>query len=84
MNSLQLAIARAGGPAKVAKLIGKSLQAVCFYRDGERPFPVEHGAALEEASGVKRWDIWPDDWHRVWPELRKAKGAPRVTAKATA
>ena len=83
MTPIYNAIQRAGGPAKLASLIGKTTQAVCFYRDGMRPFPVEHGATLEAASGVKRWELWPDDWFRVWPELIGTKGAPAVkTAKA--
>jgi hypothetical protein len=25
---------------------------------------------------VARWDLRPDDWHRIWPELIGAEGAP--------
>lgn len=78
MTPLQRAIKEAGGPARVAELIGCSVQAACFYRDGKRTFPVEHGAAIEAASGVKRWEIWPDAWHRIWPELVGAEGAPAL------
>lgn len=28
--------------------------------------------------GVRRWDLRPDDWHRIWPELIGAEGAPGV------
>ena len=72
----------AGGPTKVAGVLGVSAQAVCFWRDGKRQFPVEHGAALEDMPGVtvRRWDIWPNDWHRIWPELIGADGAPEVPA----
>jgi DNA-binding transcriptional regulator YdaS (Cro superfamily) len=78
MSPLQRAILQAGGPAKVANLIGRSTQAVCFYRDGDRSFPPEHGATLETASGVKRWEIWPENWHLIWPELIGTKGAPAI------
>ncbi len=84
MNAIALAIERAGGSAKVAVLMGCSVQAVCFYRDGKRTFPVQHGAALEAASGVRRWEMWPQDWHRIWPELIGADGAPPVDAEAKA
>lgn len=82
MSPVARAIQQAGGAAKVAALIDVSLQAACFYRDGKRTFPVEHGATLEKASGVKRWEIWPDDWHRIWPELKGTEGAPEVPDQA--
>lgn len=30
------------------------------------------------AGAVRRWDLRPDDWHRIWPELIGAEGAPQV------
>ena len=30
------------------------------------------------AGAVRRWDLRPDDWHRIWPELIGAEGAPDV------
>lgn len=35
---------------------------------------------LEIASGraVRRWNLRPHDWHRIWPELIGAEGAPVV------
>ncbi len=38
----------------------------------------------ESAKAVRRWDLRPDDWHLIWPELVRAKGAPQApeTAKA--
>lgn len=40
--------------------------------------------AIEQATGgaVRRWDLRPDDWHVIWPELRKVKGAPPVPVPA--
>jgi DNA-binding transcriptional regulator YdaS (Cro superfamily) len=78
MTSIALAIEEAGGPSKVAELLGVSAQAVCFWRDGKRQFPVEHCAALDRITSVRRWDMRPDDWHRIWPELVGTKGAPPV------
>ena len=86
MSSISRAIQLAGGPATVAGALGVSTQAVCFWRDSRRQFPVEHCARIEEMSGrqVRRWDLRPDDWHRIWPELIGAEGAPPIaeTAKA--
>lgn len=41
--------------------------------------------AIEVATRrhVMRWDLRPDDWHLIWPELVGTKGAPKV-AKARA
>lgn len=53
--------------------------------DGRRPSP-EYCVAIERATSfrVRRWDLRPDDWHRIWPELIGSKGAPRVPQKARA
>ena len=39
---------------------------------------------LEKNSGgaVRRWDLRPDDWHLIWPELIGADGAPEIQVKA--
>ncbi|RZL40148.1 MAG: hypothetical protein EOP35_01700 [Rubrivivax sp.] len=39
-----------------------------------------NAVAIEEATGkaVRRWDLRPKDWHLIWPELKKAKGAPAI------
>jgi DNA-binding transcriptional regulator YdaS (Cro superfamily) len=73
-------IEAAGGPAAVASLVRRSVQAACFWRDGKRQLPVEFIPVLEAAAGnrVRRWELRPDDWHRIWPELIGADGAPEV------
>lgn len=47
--------------------------------DNRRPSP-ENCAAIEAttARAVMRWDLRPDDWWRIWPELIGKKGAPAV------
>lgn len=42
----------------------------------------ENCTAIEQATAraVMRWDLRPDDWHRIWPELIGAEGAPVVPA----
>jgi len=44
----------------------------------------ELAVQLEAATdgAVRRWDLRPDDWHRIWPELIGADGAPDVPAEA--
>ncbi len=45
---------------------------------GVRPAPADRCATIEQATdgAVRRWDLRPDDWHRIWPELIGAEGAP--------
>lgn len=40
----------------------------------------ENCVAIEKATDgmVRRWDLRTDDWHRIWPELIGADGAPDV------
>ena len=73
-------IEAAGGPAAVALLVCRSVQAACFWRDGKRRLPVEFIPVLESAGAnrVRRWELRPDDWHRIWPELIGTEGAPPV------
>ena len=51
MNAISQAIQGAGGPAKVARECGVSVQAVCFWRDGLRALPAEHCITLEKMNG---------------------------------
>lgn len=46
---------------------------------GRRPEPA-NCVVIENASAgkVRRWDLRPDDWHLIWPELVGTRGAPKV------
>ena len=41
---------------------------------------VQVEAALE--GELRRWDLRPNDWHEIWPELIDLDGAPTVPVKA--
>lgn len=43
-----------------------------------KPVAAERCAAIEAATNgaVRRWDLRPDDWREIWPELAGAPGAP--------
>lgn len=45
-----------------------------------RAVPIPRCIPLEQATGmsVRRWDLRPGDWHRIWPELIGTEGAPAV------
>jgi DNA-binding transcriptional regulator YdaS (Cro superfamily) len=45
---------------------------------GYKPCAPALAVSIEQASdgAVRRWDLRPTDWHRIWPELKGAEGAP--------
>lgn len=63
---------------RLASAVGASPQVVSNWRT--RGAPVERCADIERATGgvVMRWDLRPDDWHRIWPELVNHERAPQV------
>jgi len=48
--------------------------------NGKRPVPPAFCVSIERATkgSVKRWDLRPDDWHRIWPELIGTEGSPEI------
>lgn len=72
--------AERGRSAKVALLTGMTAAFVSQIATRARQCPAERGAALERACdfAVRRWDLRPLDWHRIWPELIGTEGAPSV------
>lgn len=52
-----------------------------YSQDGRRPSPM-NCVDIERVTGgaVRRWELRPADWHRIWPELIGAEGAPPVPA----
>jgi len=64
-----------GRPAKVAKLCGVSVQAVCQWRNNDAiPMgPLTLMAATiekESKNAVTRKTLFPDNWWIIWPELK--------------
>jgi len=51
----------------------------CIY-DPKKVLAPAACVLVERRSGmeVRRWDLRPDDWHRIWPELINIPGAPAV------
>lgn len=85
MNPLDEAIRAAGGLTVVARALDRSPQSL-FNWIARGSVPVEYAAELERAlgMGLRRWDMRPADWHRIWPELIGADGAPPVPAEQEA
>ena len=69
-----------GRCAAMAALVGVAPAYLSQMANGVRPVPSNIVPALEVASAgaVRRWDLRPDDWHRIWPDLVGAEGAPAV------
>ena len=77
-------IDRLGGTAAVARRLGVQPASVSEWRKKRIPDGrlIELGAEIERAGVMPRWHLRPDDWHRIWPELIGADGAPPVPATA--
>lgn len=43
----------------------------------------ENCVAMEQVTNgaIRRWDLRPNDWHLIWPELIGNEGAPEVPVK---
>jgi DNA-binding transcriptional regulator YdaS (Cro superfamily) len=64
-----------GRPAKVAKLCGVTVQAVCQWRNNNAipaaPLMLIAATIERESHGlVSRKDLFPDTWALIWPELQ--------------
>lgn len=84
MNLTTYLAADRGRQAALCKQIGAHAPDLSRWASGDRPVPIERCVAIERATGgaVRRWDLRPDDWHRIWPELIGQPGAPAVEQKA--
>lgn len=79
-------LAEPGAPSTVdfAKACGCNEGQLRQWRHGyddRRPNPI-WCVVIEVKSGmrVRRWDLRPDDWFLIWPELIGAPGAPEVAS----
>jgi len=74
MNAIHDAISKTGGPSSVAKMLGVSVQAVCFWRDGKRTFPAALCPKFErETNGAVRCEELRPDFD--WACLRQSASA---------
>ncbi|MCS4509159.1 transcriptional regulator [Xylophilus ampelinus] len=78
MNSFSDALETFGGPGKLARSLGITTQAVCFWRDGKRRIPADQCYRIERAMGglITRQVLRPKDWQEIWPELVAGYGEP--------
>lgn len=88
MNLREYVKSERGAAAELARNINAQpvLIAQWTREEDPRPVPIERCVPIERAtnSAVMRWDLRPDDWHAIWPELVTVKGSPDVpVAKST-
>lgn len=80
MNDIEL-IEALGGTAAVAALAGVKPPSVSGWKESGR-IPDDKRirlAPIAEGRGLTtRIQLFPRDWHLIWPELLKVKGAPPI------
>ena len=88
--NLDAYLSQPGAPsmAAFARDLGLHPDQVRQWRHGHenrQPSP-ENSTAIEAKTdrAVMRWDLRPEDWHRIWPELIGMSGAPSVPAPEAA
>lgn len=53
----------------------------CIYVPGKLLAPATCVLVEKHSGGaIRRWDLRPDDWPHIWPELIGADGAPAIPA----
>jgi DNA-binding transcriptional regulator YdaS (Cro superfamily) len=68
-----------GSQAALARAVKVPRQLIGTWGRGERSIPIRHCLPIERATRgeVMRWDL-RDDWHELWPSLKRRKDAPRT------
>lgn len=79
MNQIQMAINVAGSATALAKALGVTPQAVCFWRDGKREIPADKCPLIEQATGIACELLRPDV---AWGVLRKGPVVSQPLANA--
>lgn len=84
MNHIKRAAECLGSQSALADAIGVKQPTISEWVRGARPIPIARCMEVETVTGgaVMRWDLRPDDWHRIWPELVGLAGAPAIPAEA--
>lgn len=66
--------------ASLARALGINPVLISQWKKGFRPIPIERCVPIERATEgqVMRWDLRPEDWWQIWPELVCHSNAPEV------
>ena len=78
-SAIKRAVDKAGGQSALARLIGSGVkQQNVWHWVQTGVVPPKRCWAIEQATGVSRRALRPDDWHLLWPEL-VAQGSTQVS-----
>jgi DNA-binding transcriptional regulator YdaS (Cro superfamily) len=82
MKLIEYVVHERGRLTRVARAVGIAPAFLAQIASGKRSAPVQYCRAIVGACGgaVALWDLRPNDWHLIWPELTSADGAPAATA----
>jgi DNA-binding transcriptional regulator YdaS (Cro superfamily) len=83
LTALNTASHHCGGITKLAAAIDVGQSVASNWKKRRTLIDALYCTAIEElpACPVRRWHLRPLDWHRIWPELRSAPGAPPLPKK---
>lgn len=77
-----------GGMSAFAGRLGITpiyLSQLAARQDGRMPSPeLCVRMEVETERSLRRWDLRPDDWYLIWPELIETDGAPVVPTERAA
>lgn len=73
-----------GQKKDLAQALGVSSAYLYQMATARRPVPPDLAPSIEHhtSNQVRRWDLRPDDWHRIWPELIGSQDAPVLQQEA--
>lgn len=68
------------GAMGLAGILGVTPGLISQWKQGVRPIKVERCVEIERVTNrqVMRWDLRPNDWWQIWPELIDHPDAPPV------
>lgn len=69
-----------GSGVEIASALGIAPSYLSQIASGHRPARSVFCVQIERLTkgSVCRWDLRPDDWHLIWPELIGTDGAPAL------
>ncbi|WP_341238035.1 YdaS family helix-turn-helix protein [uncultured Limnobacter sp.] len=64
----------------LAGILGVTPGLISQWKQGVRPIKVERCVEIERVTNrqVMRWDLRPNDWWQIWPELIDHPDAPPI------
>lgn len=76
-------VSKRGSVSSLASKINVPVSLISDWANMHRPVPIERCARLEAATDglVMRWDLRPNDWWQIWPELIAHPDAPPIPAE---